>query len=94
MTAVVEAGRGRFYYLAAGGKVAVGGPADLPRTHDLVGRLTPEGQQLLRETGHVLRPERELRPFAEAARRLLETAREVPYRNLEIHYMQSFSAKP
>lgn len=94
VTAVVEAGRGRFYYLPPGGKLAVGGPADLPRTHELVGRVTPEGDQLLRKAGHLLRPEGELLPFAQAARRLLETAREVPYRNLEIQYMQSFSARP
>lgn len=91
--AVIDAGRGRFYYQVPGGAPALGEPKDIPRTHWLVGRVTPEAEELLREGGHLFRPEGELRPFVEAAAKLLETAREVPYRNLEITYMQSFSAK-
>jgi hypothetical protein len=41
--------------------------------------------------GHRFKPDDQLRPFAEAAEILLRTAREVPYRNLEIEYMQYFS---
>jgi tRNA threonylcarbamoyl adenosine modification protein YeaZ len=91
--AIGDAGRGRFYYQGPGGEPALGAPADIPQTPPLVGRLTPEARQLLRESGHVFRPEGELRTFVEAAEKLLETAREVPYRNLEIRYMQSFSPK-
>ena len=91
--AVADAGRGRFYYRAPGESPALGGPEDIPREPPLVGRLTPEAEQLLRESGRFLRPEGELRPFAEAAEKLLETAHEVPYRNLEIEYMQAFSAR-
>ena len=92
-TAVADAGRGRFYYQVPGGSPALGAPADIPRTHWLVGWVSAEAEQLLRESGHVFRAEGELRPFVEAAEKLLETAREVPYRNLEITYMQSFSPK-
>src|SRR5258706_5893624 len=38
VTAVSEAGRGRFYYLVPGGEPALGDPADIPTAHDLVGR--------------------------------------------------------
>lgn len=91
--AVADAGRGRFYYLLPGSTPALGGPADIPQTHSLVGWVTPNSEQVLRLAGHVLRPEGELRSYVDAAARLLETAREVPYRNLEIEYMQSFSSK-
>ncbi|TMD99307.1 MAG: hypothetical protein E6I72_01250 [Chloroflexi bacterium] len=40
-----------------------------------------------------VKPESELRPFVDAAQKLIETASEVPYRSLEIEYMQFFSAK-
>ena len=85
VTAVADAGRGRFYYLVPGGEVALGGPADIPTTYPLVGRVT-------NIAGHRFKPEKELRRFVEAAARMLETAREVPYGSLEIEYMQSFSA--
>ena len=91
--AVADAGRGRFYYQAPGGSPALGAPADIPRTHWLVGWVTAEAEQLLRESGHRFRPEGELLPFVEAAEKLLETAQAVPYRNLEITYMQSLSPR-
>src|SRR5437879_13920590 len=79
VTAVVEAGRGRFYYLAPGAEIAVGGPADIPTTHPLVGGVPPGP---LLAAGHSFVPERELRSFGQAAARVLETAREVPYGRL------------
>jgi tRNA threonylcarbamoyl adenosine modification protein YeaZ len=91
--AVAEAGRGRFYYQVPGGLPALGAPEDIPMAPGLVGRVAPEAHQLLSESGHVFRPEGELRSFVEAAEKLLETAQEVPYRNLEIEYMQSFSPR-
>jgi len=92
-TAVSEAGRGRFYYLAPGGEVGLGEPADVPMTHALVGRVDPSSQASLREAGHRLTPESELQPFVEAVARLLKTAREVPYGSLKLEYMQSFAAR-
>jgi tRNA threonylcarbamoyl adenosine modification protein YeaZ len=91
VTAVVEAGRGRFYYLVPRGEAALGEPREIPTAYPLVGRL--ETDAALVAAGHRLQPEAELRPTVEAAARLLETAREVPYGRLEIEYMQSFSAK-
>jgi tRNA A37 threonylcarbamoyladenosine modification protein TsaB len=90
-TAVVEAGRGRFYYRPAGGGAALADPAGIPTRHPLVGFVgRPES---LVAAGHRFVAEDMLRSFTEAALRTLETAREVPYRNLEIEYMQSFSPR-
>ena len=90
VTAVVEAGRGRYYFEPPGGEVRLGEPADIPRSHFLVGRI--ENREPLTAAGYVFEDESRLRPFAEAAEMLLRTAREVPYRNLKIEYMQSFPA--
>jgi tRNA threonylcarbamoyl adenosine modification protein YeaZ len=92
VTAVSEAGRGRFYYRVPGGKLALGDPTDIPTRDDLVGSVSPGGEALLRAAGHSFKPETELRHFAEAAAELLKTAREVPYGSLKLEYMQSFAA--
>ena len=85
VTAVADAGRGRFYFLVPGGEVALGAPADIPTQYPLVGRVASIA-------GHRFKPEKELRRLVEAAAKMLETAREVPYGSLEIEYMQTFSA--
>jgi tRNA threonylcarbamoyl adenosine modification protein YeaZ len=90
--AVSEAGRGRVYYLVPGGKPSLGEPEEIPKTHALVGSVSPATESSLRRGGHRFQPESELRTFAEAAAQLLKTAREVPYRSLKLEYMQSFSA--
>ena len=90
-TAVVDAGRGRFYYQVPGHRPALGDPAGIPTSHPLVGNIGDRHR--LVAAGHRFVPETGLRRFADAARILLETAGEVPYRNLEIEYMQSFSAE-
>jgi tRNA threonylcarbamoyl adenosine modification protein YeaZ len=92
LTAVSEAGRGRFYYLVPGGEAALGEPGDIPTRHDLVGRVTAGSEALLQKAGHRFMPESELRHLAEAAAELLKTAREVPYGSLKLEYMQSFAA--
>jgi tRNA threonylcarbamoyl adenosine modification protein YeaZ len=92
VTAVSEAGRGRFYYLAPRGKPALGEPAEIPTGHDLVGRVQSSSQAALQKAGHRFKPESELRSFVEAAAELLKTAREVPYDSLKLEYMQTFSA--
>jgi tRNA threonylcarbamoyl adenosine modification protein YeaZ len=91
VTAVVDAGRGRYYYRVPGAVTALGEPAEIPTAHPLVGNVGE--RRSLVAAGHRFVPDTELRSVAGAARVLLETAREVPYRNLEIEYMQSFSRK-
>lgn len=92
VTAVSEAGRGRFYFLVPGGEVALGEPSDIPTTHALVGRVGPASVAPLLTAGHHFKPEGQLRHFAEAAADLLKSAREVPYGSLKLEYMQSFAA--
>jgi tRNA threonylcarbamoyl adenosine modification protein YeaZ len=92
VTAISEAGRGRFYYLVPGGKLGLGEPDQIPTTHPLVGRRSPAAEAALETAGHAFKPETELRPFPEAAAELLKTAREVPYDSLKLEYMQTFSA--
>jgi len=92
VTAVADAGRGRFYFRLPAGKSGVGEPAGISTRYPLVGRLA--SREALTAAGHRFKPEEELRRFVDAAAILLETAREVPYRNLEIEYMQTFSRKP
>ena len=91
--ALAEAGRGRVYYMPPGGETAHGAPADLPMEHPAVGWLAPATERSVVAAGIRVLPEEGLRTFGEAAARLLERASEVPYRNLEIEYMQSFSAR-
>lgn len=91
VTAVAEAGRGRFYFRLPGKADALGEPADIPRTYPLVGRVANREGPFL-AAGHRFKPEQELRRFVEAADILLKTAKEVAYGSLEIEYMQSFSA--
>ena len=91
--AVSEAGRGRVYYLSPGQAPSVGEPRDLPKEHEVVGWLRPQTERSLLDAGLRFRPENELRSYAEAARHLLESAREVPYASLELEYMQSFAAR-
>lgn len=93
VTAVSEAGRGRFYYLVPGEVVSLGEPADIPTSHQVVGMLTPSSEASLQETGHRLNPKSGLRPLVGAAALLLESAREVPYGSLKLEYMQSFAAR-
>lgn len=92
VTAISEAGRGRFYYLVPGGEVALGEPADIPTSHQLVGMLSPSAEASLQKAGHHFNPKSGLRPFVAAAAQLLKTAREVPYGSLKLEYMHSFVA--
>ena len=91
VTAIVDAGRGRYYFQLPGGHARLGDPAEIPATYELVGNVAD--RRPLIAAGHRFKPESQLRPFVEAAEILLRTAGEVPYRNLEIEYMQSFSAR-
>ena len=91
VTAIADAGRGRFYFRLPDGTSGVAEPAGISTQHPLVGRLA--SREALTAAGHRFKPEEELKSFVDAAAILLETAREVPYRNLEIEYMQGFSRK-
>jgi len=92
VTAVVDAGRGRYCFKVPGDKrPRLGEPAAIPTSHDLVGNIAD--RRSLVAGGHRFKPDGELRSFVQAVEILLRTAREVPYRNLEIEYMQSFSPK-
>jgi tRNA threonylcarbamoyl adenosine modification protein YeaZ len=93
LTAVVEAGRGRFYYQLHGHDPDLGGPADIPTTQPLVGRVSEAGARLLTAAGHVIEPDEGLHTVGEAAKLLLESAREVAYSSVQIEYMQSFTAR-
>src|SRR2546430_16606308 len=84
VTAVADAGRGRFYFLVPGGEVALRAPGDIPTGYPLVGRVASIA-------GHRFKPEKELRRLVEAAAAKLETAREVPHGRLVNEYKQSVS---
>src|SRR3989442_10047578 len=85
VTAVADAGRGRFYFLVPGGEVALAAPADIPAAYPLVGRVASIA-------GHRFKPEKELRRLFEASAKNLATAPHVPYRRLEIAYNHTIPA--
>src|SRR5467141_1904401 len=91
-TAVSDAGRGRFYFLVPGAEIALGEPAEIPTSHQLVGWRLPTAEASFERSGHRFKPESELRSHVDAAAQLLKTAREVPYGSLKLEYMQSFAA--
>jgi len=91
--AVAEAGRGRVYHLAPGGRAGLADPAELPHDWPVVGWLRPQTEAALEAAGLRMELETVLGTFSAAAARLLETAREVAYGSLEIEYMQTFSAR-
>ena len=93
VTAVVEAGRGRFYFKVPGAEAALGDPGDIPASYPLAGRLSPSAEAALTAAGHAFEAESGLRTFGQAAKFLLESAREVAYGSLKLDYMQSFSAR-
>jgi tRNA threonylcarbamoyl adenosine modification protein YeaZ len=90
--AVAEAGRGRVYYQAPGGRPALGEPDELPGEWAVVGWLRPATELSIKARGLLIKADSEVRSFGDAAGRLLATAREVPYGSLKIAYMQAFSA--
>ena len=92
VTAISEAGRGRFYWLTPGGQVALGEPSDIPTGNQLVGNVSPGAEASLEKAGHSFTPKSRLRSLGAAAAELLKTAREVPYASLKLEYMQSFAA--
>jgi len=93
LTAVSEAGRGRFYYLEPGGRPVLGSPDAISRDHELVGLLGAASQATLEEHGHRVARDSDVNTVAQAAEAMLKSAREVPYQSVKLEYMQSFGAK-
>jgi hypothetical protein len=75
-----------------GGEIALGEPAEIPTSHQLVGWRLLTAEASFERSGHRFKPESELRSYVDAAAQLLKTAREVPYGSLKLEYMQSFAA--
>ena len=74
-----------------GARPGLGEPKEIPKTHPLVGFVSPGLKSALEEAGHFFAPD--LRSFGGAAARLLESARDVPYGSLKLEYMQSISVR-
>jgi tRNA threonylcarbamoyl adenosine modification protein YeaZ len=90
--ALVEAGRGRVYFLEPGKEPGVAEPHELPGGLPAAGWLRPATVDALSAAGIRLRPDSELRTFGAAASKMLESASEVAYGSLRLEYMHSFSA--
>lgn len=90
--AMVDAGRGRLYWLPPGGEPQMGQPADLPPKLPAVGWLRPATAEAVRAAGVTLLPEQQLLSFAEAAALLLRAGEPetLGYDTVKLKYMQSF----
>jgi tRNA A37 threonylcarbamoyladenosine modification protein TsaB len=86
---VGEAGRGRVYWLAAGGDAAVGEVADVPRGLPAAGWLREPTAEALREAGVDLLEEAVLDGLGPAAARLLPQAKLLAYGSVKVCYMSS-----
>jgi tRNA threonylcarbamoyladenosine biosynthesis protein TsaB len=91
-TALVEAGRGRVYWLRPDGELGQGEPSGLPGTWPAVGWLREETAGAVRAAGVALLQEGELAGFAEASAGLVEAAEGVDYGTVRLRYMQPFPA--
>lgn len=90
---LVEAGRGRLYWLEPLAAEARHGEArSLPRQWPAVGWLRDETAAAVRSAGVRLLDDREVRGFGEAAAGLLGKAVELGYDTVRLQYMQSFGA--
>ena len=90
-TALVEAGRGRLYWLDTdSGQIGHGEPEQLPRGRPAVGWLRQEVAAAVQAAGLRLLCDGQVRMFGEAASRLLERAERLGYDTVRLQYMQSF----
>lgn len=91
VTALVEAGRGRVFWLEPGTiEPRHGEPAKLPRQHPAVGWLRAATAEAVQGAGIRLLEEWELASFAEAAAEQLRSATELGYGTVSLRYMESF----
>lgn len=96
-SAVVEAGRGRLYWLHPSGERGHGEPADLSplsRLWPVVGWLRAGTAEALRAAGISRLEEGDLHTFAEATAGLLATAERLSYGSVKLKYMRSFGTVP
>jgi len=93
VTAVSEAGRGRFYFQVPRHEVRLGEPREIPTSTPLAGLLSAASVAALEQAGHVVVPEGELLGVGEAAAVLLKSIPEVAYDRLKLDYVQAFSAR-
>lgn len=89
-TAVVEAGRGRVYFLAPDGSSGIAEPAELPPGLPAAGWLRSATAAGLAGAGVRLLPDRDLVPFGAAAAAVVAGSPEIPCDSLTLDYMQSF----
>jgi tRNA threonylcarbamoyl adenosine modification protein YeaZ len=89
-TALVDAGRGRVYWLEPDGEPRLGAPAELPAGLPGVGWLRPATARAVEAAGVRLLGEGDVLGFAEAAARLAGRAPELDYDTVRLRYMQSF----
>jgi hypothetical protein len=92
-TGLVEAGRGRVFWLEPGAPAPRhGDPSDLDTGLPAVGWLRPPTAEAVRKTGVRLLEEGEIASFAQAAAGQLKTARELGYGTVSLRYsMDSFA---
>jgi tRNA threonylcarbamoyl adenosine modification protein YeaZ len=85
-TPLVEAGRGRVYWLPADGEPRLDEPASLPRDLPAVGWLRPETAEAVRAAGVRLLEGGELAGFAAAAATLVGGAERLGYDTVKLKY--------
>jgi tRNA threonylcarbamoyl adenosine modification protein YeaZ len=91
-TAVVEAGRGRIFWLEPGAaEPRHGEPVGLPRQLPAIGWLRPATAEAVRAAGVRLIEDEQAASFAEAAATQLQAARELGYGTVSLRYMESFA---
>jgi tRNA threonylcarbamoyladenosine biosynthesis protein TsaB len=91
-TALVEAGRGRVYWLEPGGERRLGEPGELPVALPAAGWLREATAEAVRAAGVRLLGGAELAGFAEAASALAGSVERLGYDTVRLRYMQSFPA--
>ena len=88
-TAVIDAGRGRVYFLGQDGRRGIAEPGAVPSGAPLVGWLRPATAAGLRAAGAVLIDDAELLTFASAAAATVAQSPEIACDSLTVEYMQS-----
>ncbi len=91
-TALVDAGRGRVYWLEPGGEPRLGEPGELPAALPAVGWLRETTAEAVRAAGVRLLAGAEVAGFAEAAAAVAGSAEPLGYDTVRLRYMQSFPA--